>query len=126
MTHDIDTYEYVESTTPDFPAQLVDVNGDPVPGDALDSLTLKYYQEYTKEIINNRDGFSVHNVNGVTIDDNGLLVWRLRPEETVILDDALHEEPHIALFEFSWAGPAGPEYGKHEVRFIIKNLARVA
>jgi hypothetical protein len=120
------TIEMTEGTTPDYRATLVDINNDPVPGDALDFLTLKYFHEYTEEIINSRNGFSVHNANGVTLNDAGELVWRLRPEETVILDDELHQEPHIATFEFSWAGPSGPEYGKHVVRFLIKNLVRVA
>lgn len=119
------TVEMTEGTTPDYRAHLVDVNEDPVPGDALDFLTLKYFNEYSEVYINGREGFSVHNANGVTIDDAGLMVWRLRPEETVILDDSLHQEPHIALFEFSWAGPSGPEYGKHVVRFLIQNISKV-
>ena len=126
LLDDVETIPYDEGTTPDYTAQLVDKDENPVPGDALDTLTLKYYQEYTEEIVNNRNGESVHNANGVTLDDEGVLVWRLRPEDTVIQDDALHQEPHIALFEFSYAGPSGTEYGKHQVRFLIKNLSLVA
>lgn len=125
MTHDVDTIELTEGTTPDYRADLVDINGDPVPGDALDSLTLKYFDEYTETVINNRDGGSVHNANGVTINDAGLMIWRMTADETVILDDSLHQEPHIALFEFSWAGTNGVEYGKHQIRFLITNLVKV-
>jgi hypothetical protein len=125
LLNDVETIAYVEETTPSYKAQLVDIDNNPVPGDVLDTLTLKYYQEYTEAIIHGRNAQSVHNANDVTLDDTGLLRWRLRPEDTVILDDALHQEPHIALFEFSYAGPAGTEYGKHQVRFLIANLSRV-
>lgn len=125
MTTAIETIEYTEETTPDYRAQLVDRDENPVPGDALDSLTLTYYQEYTEAIINARTGQSVHNANGVTLDDDGNLVWRLRPEDLVILDDELHQEPHLALFEFSYAGPEGPQFGKHRVRFLVTNLSKV-
>lgn len=126
MSHDIPTIEVTEETTPDYTANLVDRNDDPVPGDALDTLVLTYYAEYTRVIINGRDKQSVHNANDVTLDDDGNLVWRLRPEDSVILDDALHQEPHIALFEFSYAGPSGTEHGKHEVRILVTNLEKVS
>jgi len=122
---EMETIEYVEATSPDYTAQLVDRDDNPVPGDALDTLTLTYYQEYTEEIINAREGQSVHNANGVTLDDDGNLVWRLRPEDLVILDDNLRHEPHIALFEFSYAGPQGTEFNKHRVRFLVQNLSKV-
>ena len=125
MAHDIETIEYRERTSPDYVAQIVDAQDEPVPGDVLDSLVLTYYQEYTEEIINARTGQSVHNANGVTLDDAGNLVWRLRPEDLAILDPALHQEPHIALFEFSYAGPEGPQFGKHQVRFLVTNLSKV-
>lgn len=126
LADNIETLTYAEGTTPDYEAQLVDKDNNAVPGDALDSLTLKYYQEYSEDVINSRNGESVHNANDVTLDDTGLLRWRLRPEDTVILDDELHQEPHLALFEFSYAGPNGQEYGKHQVRFLITNLSKVA
>lgn len=125
LLDDVETVVYTEGTTPDYTAQLVDRDLNPVDGDVLDTLTLKYYQEYTEEIINGRNAQSVHNANDVTIDNTGLMRWRLRPEDTVIKDDALHQEPHIALFEFSYAGPNGTEYGKHQVRFLITNVSKV-
>lgn len=121
----IETIGEVENTTPDYRASLVDKDENPVPGDVLDSLQLTFYQEYSGEIINHRSKQSVHNANDVTLDDDGTLLWRKRPEDTVILDDSLHEEPHVALFEFSYAGPNGTEFGKHEVRFLVKNLSKV-
>lgn len=125
LVDDVVTITYTEGTTPDYEAQLVDVAGNSVPGDVLDTLTLKYFQEYSEEIINNRDAQSVHNANDVTLDDTGLMRWRLRPEDTKILDDQLHQEPHLAVFEFTYPGPAGVESGKHTVRFLITNLPRV-
>ncbi len=125
MSHTTETIEAREGTTPDYTAQLVDKDENPVPGDVLDTLVLTYYHEYTGTIINGRNKQSVHNANDVMLNDQGNLVWRLRPEDTVILDDALHQEPHLALFEFSYAGPSGTEFGKHEVRILVTNLDKV-
>jgi hypothetical protein len=125
MTHDVDTIIVTERTTPDYVANLVDRDDNPVPGDVLDTLTLTYTTEYGNVVLNGRDKQSVHNANDVELNDAGDLVWRMRPEDTVILDDSLHEEPHIALFEFSYAGPSGTEFGKHQVRILVRNLERV-
>lgn len=125
MSHDLETFVVTEGTTPDYRAELVDRDENPVPGDVLDTLVLTYYTEHTNAIINNRNKQSVHNANDVFLDDDGNLVWRMRPEDTVILDDSLHEEPHVALFEFSYAGPSGTEHGKHIVRVTVKNVELV-
>lgn len=125
MSHEIETVTCEESTTPLYEAQLVDINDDEVSGQALDTLVCTFYQEYSREIINGRDRQNVNQANGITIDDTGLLRWYLSPEDTAILDDELHEEPHIALLEFSYAGPAGTENGKKEVRFLVTNLSKV-
>lgn len=126
MSHgDIETLEYDEGTTPLYEANLVDLDDQGVSGQALDTIVCTLYQEYTREIINGRDKQNVSQANGVTIDDTGLLQWYLSPEDTVILDDELHQEPHIALFEYSYAGPAGTEYGKKEVRVLVTNLSKV-
>ena len=127
MSHDdIETRAVDESTTPTYTAQFVDVEDQPVSGSALDSLTVTFYQEYTRVIVNGRDKQHVLQANGITVDDAGLLTWPLEVGDTEILDDALEHEPHRALFEFSYAGANGPKYGKHEVRFLVKNLEKVS
>lgn len=126
MSHDIETFEIAEGTTPDY---VVFLKGKPVgdadpvaiPGSVLDTLTLTYFQEYTEEIVNSRSLQNVLQVNNVTVDEDGRLTWTLQPGDSVVLDDALHQEPHIARFDFSYPGANGTEVSRHEVRLLVKN-----
>lgn len=124
MTHDINTFETLEGTTPDYVVTIVDKDDNPVPGSVLDSLTLTVYQEYTEAIVNNRDDQNVLQINGVTVDENGRLRWVMTPDDTAILDDKLHQEPHVAQFEMTYPGVNGTEASSHEVRILITNLQR--
>jgi hypothetical protein len=125
MAHDIDTFELLEGTTPDYEATLLDKSEVAIPGSVLDSLTLTFFQEYTETIINSRDGQNVLQVNGVTVDEAGRMVWTLTPEDSAILDDSLHQEPHLARFDFTYPGASGTEVGRHVVRLLVTNLRRV-
>jgi hypothetical protein len=130
MSHDVETFEIVEETTPDYVVTLLgkaDDNGvQPViPGSVLDSLTLTYFQEYTEEIINSRNYQNVLQVNGVTINEQGELRWTLSQADAVIVDDSLHQEPHIAQFRFTYPGVSGEESSSHRVRILVANLVRV-
>lgn len=121
MSHDIETFNVTEGTTPDYEATLLDKNDVAIPGSVLDSLTLTYFQEYTEAIINGRNGQNVLQINGVTVDEAGRLRWTLTPEDSAILDDRLHQEPHIARFDFTYPGTTA-EVSRHEVRLLVKNL----
>lgn len=126
MSHDIETFEIAEGTTPDYIVTLLakalgDAAAQPIPGSILDSLTLTYFHEYSEVIINGRSGQNVLQVNNVTVDEEGKLTWTLQPEDSVILDDALHQEPHIARFDFTYPGANGTEVSRHEVRLLVKN-----
>jgi hypothetical protein len=125
MAHDIETFELLEGTTPDYEATLLDKNEVAIPGSALDSITLTYFQEYTEAILNAREDQNVLQVNGVTIDEAGRLRWTLTPEDAAILDDSLHQEPHLARFDFTYPGTSGTEVGRHVVRLLVTNLRRV-
>lgn len=126
MSHDIEnTFAVYERTTPDYIATLRDKNLNPVPGSVLDSLTLTYFHEYSRVIINGRDGQNVLQLNGVTIDENGVLTWTLSLEDTAILHDALMSEPHIARFDYTFPGLTQTEVGRKEVRILVDNLRRV-
>lgn len=128
MSHDIETFEIAEGTTPDYTATLrgkpavAGGVGDPIPGSVLDSLTLTYFQEYSEEIINSRNAQNVLQINGVTVDEDGLLTWTLGVADTAILDDSLHQEPHLARFDFTFPGANGTEVSRHEVRLLVKNF----
>lgn len=121
MSHDIETFEISEGTTPDYIAYLLDKDQNPIPGSVLTTLTLTYFQEYTEEIINSRSLQNVLNTNGVTVDSVGKLTWTLGAADSAILDDSLHQEPHLARFDLSYPGPGGTEVSRHEVRLLVKN-----
>lgn len=126
MSHNIEnTFDIDEDSTPDYIATLLDKDDNPVPGSVLDTLTLTFYQEYSGDIINSRDKQNVLQINNVTVAETGELVWHLTREDTVILDDALMSEPHVALFEYTFPGAAGTEYAKKAVRFLVDNFVRV-
>lgn len=132
MSHDIEhTFDITEDTTPDYTAVLREKTqadgtaGDPIPGSVLDSLTLTLYQEYTRAIINSRNRQNVLQLNGVTVAEDGTLLWTMTREDTAIINDALRSEPHVALFEYTFPGANGTEYAKHAVRFNVDNLTRV-
>ena len=93
MSHDVETLEIIEETTPDYEGTLFDKDEVTViPGSVLDSLTLTYFQEYSEVIINSRNGQNVLQVNGVTVDELGRIRWTLSLADAVILDDSLHQE----------------------------------
>jgi len=122
MSHDIETFDIAEGTTPDYIATLLDKDLNAIPGSVLDTLTLTYFQEYSEEIINSRSLQNVLQLNGVTVDEAGQLRWTLTAQDSAILDDSLHQEPHLARFDFSYPGTAGTEVSRHEVRLLVKNF----
>lgn len=127
MSHGIDvTVEtLIEGTTPEISAVLVDLSQTPISGSVLSGLKLTYYQEYTQAIINSRNAQNVLQTNGVTVDGNGKLVWNMSAADTVILNDALETEPHIAHFEFSYLD-GDTKVGSLTVRIPITNILRDA
>jgi len=123
MSHAVDvTVETLdEKTTPEIVAVLTDLLGDPIPGNTLDSLTLTYYQEYTQAIINGRDAQNALQANGVTVDANGKLVWKMSVLDTAILNGALETEPHIAHFVFAYPDGADTVVGSETIRIPVRN-----
>ena len=128
MRHGIDmTIETLtEGTTPEISAVLVDLDGTEIPGSAFDTLTLTYYQEYTFDIINSRNEQDVLQQHGITIDTNGVLVWKMTLQDTVILNDALETEPHVAHFSFSYPSGSETKVGSFTLRIPITNILRDA
>jgi hypothetical protein len=98
-----------------YRASLVDETGVPVPAASLSSLTLTLYDQRTDTIINSRDAQDVLNVNGVTVDANGLLTWTVLPADNPIVTRGTAEETHVALFEWTF----GSKRGSHEVHIVV-------
>jgi hypothetical protein len=112
-----------ERTTPLYTATLVDEDGAIIPGSTLTTLVLTHYNLATDAILNSRDAQNVLNANNVTVSELGILEWVLQPLDTLIVDDTLCLETHVALFEFTWN--SGARVGKHEIRYEVRNYEQV-
>ena len=128
MNHGIDVTvdTVVEGTTPEITATLVDVAGQPIPGAALTTLKLTFYQEYTQVIINTRNDQDVLQASGVTVAADGVLLWKMSLLDMVILNDALETEPHIAHFSFSYLDGSDTKVGSLTIRIPVTNILRDA
>ncbi|MGH7391435.1 MAG: hypothetical protein ACREM3_18540 [Candidatus Rokuibacteriota bacterium] len=114
-----------ERTTPTFTTTLLDAASLPVPGTSLQSILLTLYDVASGSIINSRNLQSVLG-GDVTVDALGLLIWVLKELDTVIVNDALAEEEHIALFEIRWLVAGSPRVMREDVSITVRNLARVS
>ena len=116
--------EVYERTTHVYRATLKDEDDAVVPASALSSLTLTLYADRPEDIINSRSQQDVLNTNNVTLSSLGALVWIMQPADNAIVKTSRAYEMHVALFEWTYA--SGTKYGKHEVRFNVRNLKKVS
>lgn len=113
-----------EGVTCRITGTLVDETGAAVPAASLTTLTLTLYTETGLAILNSRSAQNVLNANGGTVDSAGALIMTLTPEDNQITGAGVGgPETHVALFEWTWA--SGTKKGRHEVRFLVTNLAVV-
>jgi hypothetical protein len=123
MNDDVEAFTMSESTSRLFEADL-EVDGVPISGDLLDSLSLTLRQDFTGEIIAERDAADVLNANGVTVDTNGHLMWTITPAESVLLNRRLPSEPHRVLFEWTYFSGTQQKRGTSEfLLWITRNAA---
>lgn len=106
-----------ERTEPLHEFTILDVDGNPVQPTAI---TLTYYDRETGTIINSRDGQDVLDANNVTV-TNGVVAWEMQVEDTIVLNNVLEAEIHVALWE--WI--ANGRDVKHETIFRVINLRKV-
>lgn len=121
---DPQTFAIDEQETGRYTATLVGNDGvTPLPGPTLTTLVLTVYvikQDGTDTVVRGPSQ-NVLNLNNVTLDAAGLLVWLVQVADTTLVE-AIPFERHIALFEWTW--PTGA--GKHEVVLRVRNLRRVS
>lgn len=117
-------FNHDELTTPTHQLTLLDELGIAIPDDDLDTLVLTFYNRADKSIINSRDAQDVDNANGVTV-VAGVVTWPMTTLETIIVDDTLVHEYHIALWQWTYSPAAATLSGKHETRMRVANLVRV-
>lgn len=115
--------DILERTTYIYSTTIEDASGEAIPADSLSALTLTLYAERSGTIINDRNAQNILDANDVTVSSGGALAWTMQAEDNAIVNTRLTTEPHIALFEWTY-GSSG--YGKQEVRFVVRNLAKVA
>lgn len=114
-----------ERTSGQYTATLKDETDTAIAAASFATMTLTLYDAASGSIINSRNGQNVLNANNVTINDtSGLLTWALQPADSIVLDQTLAQEEHVALFEYTF-GASGGKRGSHEVRLVVRNINRV-
>ena len=116
------TFSVLERTTQVLTALIRDEKEIPIPGSALTTFTLTLYVVHTLGIINGRSAQNVLNLNGVTVDGNGVVTWTMQPADNIIADETMLFERHRALFEWTYASGKA---GKEEIDLLVQNLAKV-
>ena len=87
-----------------YTGQVVDEEGNAIPGSSLSSLTLTLYNAADKSIINSRDKQDVLDANAVTVNESGDLTWDSVSGDSPIVGSVGigQAEQHVALFEWTW------------------------
>lgn len=111
-----------EGTTPTYTAILKDNEGVVVPAASLSAVRLRLYSTATGAVINSRNGQNVLNANNVTINNVGLLTWKLLEADTILVDSP---KPilghHCAVFVIEWTDAQSVlRQIVHEVTFPIQ------
>ena len=93
-----------------------------IPAAELQSLTLTLFDRRTGQILNNRDGVSILNANGGTVDGAGNGELELTPADNMIFTAGRVEEDHVVLVEWE---DANGRVGRHVILLRVENLAKV-
>jgi hypothetical protein len=104
-------------------ATIQDQLGVAIPGATLTTCVYTLYAENTVAgvalpIVNTRTDVNCK----PDVSAGGVLTLILTPDDMAILDDALEEERHRLLIE--WTYDSGKE-GRHEAQIIVSNVAKV-
>lgn len=112
-----------ELSTPIYSADLVNEASQAFGN--LNTLTLTLYDQRTGAVINARNGQNVLNLNQVTLDAfTGALVWTMLAADNPIINDALRQEEHIALFIGTWTNVVAKRFN-HRVSIIVRNISKI-
>jgi hypothetical protein len=118
-------YAFLEKTTGRVAGVIVGNDGlTPISAASLLTLTLTLYVikgDGTTAFVNGRNHQNVLNLNNVTVDTNGNLVWSVQVADTTLVE-AVPIERHVALWEWTTTTVSG----KHEIVLAIQNLVEVS
>ena len=103
---------------------LKDENGTTLGSAAVGALTLHLNNKATGAVVNGRNGASILNTAGGTLDVDGNFTLKLAPADMVILDPTLATEEREALITWTYNG--GADKGRLVFRFVVENLAPVS
>jgi WD40 repeat protein len=112
------TEEIPERTTPVFAATFQDQDGNAISSSAFDAATLTLYDESSGDVINSREDLDVLSL----ISASGVLTWNPTQADMAIVNTANGREAHIILLEWQWDTT---NYGKHQIRHIVRNFDKV-
>lgn len=121
------TFEVEERSSAQYKATLKDEAGSVIALSDLTTITATIYSEdsSTKAVINSRNAQDIKNANGGTFHaTSGLLTLDLSEADNQVLDSALPRERHIVQLDFTYNG--GAKTGRHRVRLVTLNLAKVS
>jgi hypothetical protein len=113
----MERFRFDERSSGSIEGDIVDRNGDPVAAGSLTAATLTLYDWDTGAgyqdgspgssprpgILNGRDTQDVLNANDVSIDADGHFIWRVQPEDNVIVTARRQVERHRAMLLFAWS-----------------------
>jgi hypothetical protein len=105
--------------------QFYDLQNEVLDGASIETLTLKLYNLEDRSIINSRDGVSILNENGGTLDSDGTLTLFLDPEDNVnvatVLDLDDKVEVHVAEITWTWLDAGANERTRTEpfILFVV-------
>lgn len=111
-----------EALTPVLTVPLLDEDGAAIPKASLTTLTLTLYYEASGTIINSRDGQDILDANNGAVSSTGVVTLTLQPADLAAESTARYEWI-VALLE--WTYNAGALSGSEEIRFPLRNLAKV-
>lgn len=121
MPRTVLTEEIAEGATPRIIFTILDAND---VGFKPTTLALTLYSYRDNSIINSRGpAQNVLDANGVTVSDDGEVIFQLTAGDTAIMHEDSAREVHVALFEWSWG--SGIFHGKHEIEHRVRNMAFV-
>lgn len=117
--------EVPERSTAFLSGTLVDEFGDAIPDDALDSFEGTLYDEKSGEILNEFEHVDLLTDPRCSV-SAGVVALRLDDVDNAIINEVRAKEQHIVLLEWAWTPDDSIQrFGKAEVAFTVKNLAKV-
>jgi hypothetical protein len=114
------TTEFAERATARLTCTLTEEDG--VTGFQPTTLVLTLYDDRTGAIINSREALNVLNANIGTVSSEGAVALLFTPADMAVVGGVPYET-HVALLEWTWSG--GTKAGRHEIVFVVRNLAKV-